>query len=305
MAELCGSCHKAEPGVMMGFLENIAVESQTMQMDLISHQEIIKFNHDTELKNIESFEDIGNYRKGGFKVNFIEKNDEKLATEIIRFDLFSTLDPAEKLAKDVLKKIITSPGVKTYDVRTISEFEMGHLPGAMPMPAPLFNKFFQNLPEDQETPIVFYGAGGCMSHAAFIKAKSLGYNNVGIFTGGYQDWSSTEYVMVDINWLKKAIKEDIPHVLIDLRPTEDIINGHIKSAVTIFITDLDKNRAQFPTRKDAPIIFYGPGSRDAAVQVISWGYRAVGIIPASFDGWQAVSNQVNRGPAQTKITFMP
>ena len=71
----------------MGFLESIAVVPQIIKVDLFPHQESIKFNHDTELKNIESFEDIGKYGGEGFKINFIEINDEKLATEITRFDL--------------------------------------------------------------------------------------------------------------------------------------------------------------------------------------------------------------------------
>ena len=297
MAELCGSCHKAVPGVMMGFLKDISVEARVLQMNFISHQEIIKFNHDTELKNLESFADIGNYSKRGFKVNFIEINDEKLATEISRFDHLSTLNPAEIITKDVLKKIITHQNVKLHDVRPSKKFEKGHLPGAIPMSSPLFEKFGQNLPEDHETPIVFYGNGDCLSYAAFIKAKSFGYNNVGIYAGGYPNWSTTEYVIVDINWLKKAIAAGTPHVLIDLRPTEDIINGHIKGSVTISSTGLAGNRTQFPASKDVPIIFYGPGSKEGATQVISWGYKTVGIIPISFDGWQAVSHLVDRGPA--------
>ncbi|MCK5606879.1 hypothetical protein KAR91_33565 [Candidatus Pacearchaeota archaeon] len=302
--KLCGSCHEAKPGTMMGFLKNIAVEAQIIQMDFISHQEIIKFNRYTELKNLESFEDIINYRERGFKVNFIETNGEKLTTEIIRLDLFSTLEPANKISKDVLKKVITNPNFKTYDVRSFTQFEMGHLPGAMSLPTQLFDKFSTNLPEDEKTPIVFYGNGDYLSHIAFIKTKNLGYKDVKIYAGGYPDWSSTEYVMVTINWLKKAIDDNTPHLLIDLRAPDDIINGHIKGAVNISVTDLDKNRMQFPARKDTPIIFYGPDSKDGAAKLISWGYSAVGIIPASFDGWQAVSNQVGTGLAQTTITFV-
>ncbi len=296
-AELCSHCHKASPGVMFGFLENVSIEGRIMQMDFVSHQEVIRFNNETELNNLESFEDLVNYRKRGFKINFIETTDEKLATAITRFDLLNTLQPTEITTKDVLKKIITNQNVKLYDIRPLKEFEKGHLPGAMPVPAPFLEKFLQILPDDLTTPIIFYGNGNCLSYAAYLKAKSFGYNNVRIFTAGYPDWITTEYVVIDINWLKKAITEGLPHVLIDLRPAEDIIHGRIKGSVTLTGSDLDKNRMKFPASKDVPIIFYGPGNKDGGAQVISWGYRAVGILPISFDGWQAVSHLVDRGPA--------
>lgn len=304
MAPLCTNCHMEEPGAMVGFLANIAVEASLIQMNFTSSQEIIKFNADTGLKNLESFRDINNYKNSGFKINFTEVNDEKIATEIIRFDLMSTLAPADKVAKDVVKKIITNPLVKIFDVRPPAEFKKGHLPGARPIPVTVFDKFVHNLPEDKETPIVFYGTGGCSSHVAFIKAKSLGYKHAEIYDGGYLDWNATEYVIVDVNWLKNAIEENIPHILIDLRPTEDVLNGHIKGAVAIPITDLDNNKAKFPTRKDAPIIFYGPNSKNAATQAISWGYTSVGILPTSFDGWQALSDLVEKGSAKTTISLV-
>ncbi len=296
-AELCSSCHKASPGVMFGFLENVSIEGRIMQMDFVSHQEVIRFNNETELNNLESFEDLVNYRKRGFKINFIETTDEKLAAAITRFDLLNILKPTEIITKDILKKIITNQNVKLYDVRPLKEFEKGHLPGAIPVPSPLFEKFVQKLPEDHETPVIFYGSGNCLSYAAFVKAKRFGYENVRIYAGGFPEWSTTEYGLIDINWLKKAITEGLPHVIIDLRPSEDIIRGRIKGSVTLAGSDLAKNRMKFPASKDVPIIFYGPGSKAAGAQVISWGYRSVGILPISFDGWQSVSNLVDRGPA--------
>jgi rhodanese-related sulfurtransferase len=301
--DLCCSCHQEEPGVTIGFLENISLESREMELDIISRPEIIKFNDETSLHNIPSFADLANYRKSGLKVKFSETNQEKLATEIIKLDLLLTLSPTEKLAKDVLKKIITNPNVRTYEVKSPTESMLGHLPGAMPIPALFFDKAIADLPADKEAPLVLYGTRDYLLHATFTKIKSLGYQDVRIYLGGYSDWTSTDYLMIDSNWLKNAIEAGTPHVLIDLRPTENLISGHIKGAVSIPANDLDKYRKQLPWPKDTPIIFYGPGDRQAAAKVISWGYRAVGVIPSSFDGWQSIGNPVDPGPATPMGNF--
>jgi rhodanese-related sulfurtransferase len=304
MAKLCGSCHDPEPGVMMGFLDNIAIKSRTIQMDFMSHKEVVKFNSDTELKYVRSFRDIRNYRKKGFQINFIEKDGEKLATEIIRFDILKSIAPEEKLAKDEFKKLLGNQNVKVYDVRPPVKYKMGHIPGAMPMPAPAFDKFVKNLPEDKTTPIVFYGVGGCLSPTAAMKTKSLGYKDVRIYFGGYPDWSSSEYGLIDTGWLKTAIDTGTPHILIDLRSAEEVARGHIKGAVSIPVASLERSRAQFPLKKNAPIIFYGPASKEAAAKLISWGYRSVRVLPVSYAGWQAVGYQVSTAPAATAINYV-
>jgi nitrate/TMAO reductase-like tetraheme cytochrome c subunit len=35
MAKFCAGCHKPEPGVMMGFLDNISIKAKTIQMSFI------------------------------------------------------------------------------------------------------------------------------------------------------------------------------------------------------------------------------------------------------------------------------
>lgn len=296
-AKLCASCHQATPGIMLGFLQDISVDTGMMQIDFISHQESVNFSSDTTLHNIASFADLGNHQQRGIRVTFIVINDEKLATEIAVFDHLDSLNQTSIITKTGLQKIITNQNLRLYDLRSPVEFAKGHLPGAIPLPSPLVGQFSQTLPENHETPLVFYGDDNYLNYAAFIKASSFGYNNVRIYAAGFADWNTTEYTIVDVNWLKQAIDQEIPHLLIDLRPTEDIINGHIRGSVTIADADLTGNITQFPAHKDLPIIFSGPASKNAAARVSSWGYRAVGIIPISFDGWQAISPLVASGPA--------
>jgi rhodanese-related sulfurtransferase len=305
MAKLCGMCHEPEPGVMMGFLENIAIKSGTIQMDFMTHKEVVKFNKDTTVKYVKDFKDIRNYKKKGFQINYVEKNGDKLATEIIRFDILKVIEDDEKLSRSEFKMLRQDPKVRVYDVRPPMKYKMGHIPGAGLIPAPAFDKFTGKLPEDKSTPVVFYGVGGCLSPTALMKTKALGYDDVRIYIGGFPDWSKHEFGTVSVDWLKMAISKDIPHVLIDLRPGTKIAKAHIKGAVAIEYATLSASKDNFPERKKAPIIFYGQNSKEAAEQAVAWGYKAVRILPVTFSQWKESGGPVATGPAKSEISYVP
>jgi rhodanese-related sulfurtransferase len=305
MAKLCGMCHEPEPGVMMGFLENIAIKSGTIQMDFMTHKEVVKFTNDTTVKYVKDFKDIRNYKKKGFQINYVEKDGEKLATEIIRFDILKVIEDDEKLSREEFKMLRQDPKVKVYDVRPPMKYKMGHIPGAGLIPAPAFDKFIKKLPVDKSTPVIYYGVGGCLSPTALMKTKALGYDDVRIYTGGFPDWSKNEFGTVTVDWLKMAIGKGIPHVLIDLRPAGEVTKGHIKGAVAIEFAKLEANKDKFPERKKAPIIFYGQGSEKAAELAVAWGYKAVRVLPQSFSQWKESGNPVETGPANNVISYVP
>ncbi len=305
MAKLCGGCHTPEPGVMMGFLDNIAMKSKTIQMDFMDHKEVVKFTDDTTVKYVKSLEDIKNYRTKGFQINFTEKDGSKIATQVIRFDILRAIGDDEKLDKAAFLKYRETPGLKLYDVRPMDAYKAAHIPGALPLPAPAFDKFVKNLPEDKTTPIALYCTGGCLSPTAAMKTKALGYTNVKIYTGGYPEWSQGEYGVVEADWLKGAIAAATPQVIIDLRPEAEVRAGHLPGAVAIAPSELEQAKGRFPERKNVPIVFYGPGSEAAAAKMVVWGYKMVRILPVSFGEWQAAGGPVANGPTATEIVFVP
>lgn len=305
MAKLCATCHTPEPGVMMGFLENIALKSKTIQMDFLSHKGVVKFTGDTKIKNVDSFEDIRNYKGKGFTINYIEKDGENYATEIIRFDILKTINPEEKLSKDEFKEQMKQPNAFVYDVRPPHIYKEAHIMGAKPLPAPAFDKFKGTLPGDKNATILLYGVGGCLSPTTSMNVKAMGYSNVRIYTAGFPDWSQHEFGVTTMDWLKQAISEDIPHVLVDLRSEKEVKAGHIQGAVGIPLADLEKNKVMFPSQKNAPIIFYGGDKEKAAEIAVSWGYRAVRILPVDFEKWKNAGNPVSSGAAKSAITYTP
>ena len=306
MAKFCAGCHTPEPGLMMGFLENISYKAKTIQMNFVTHKDLVTFDKHTKIKNVESFKDILRYKNKGFKINFTaKKGGEKYAQTISRFDVLATVAAEEKLSKKDFKMLLEHPDVTVYDVRPPMLYKAAHISGAKPLPAPAFDKFKNTLPEDTGTPIVLYGPGGCLSPTTSMRIKGLGYQNVKIYTRGFGDWTQTEYTVTTPEWLKSAINNEVPHVLIDIRPEEAVNEGHITGAVAIPFDKIDEHRSKFPRQKNAPIIVYGEGKEQAATKIIAWGYRAVRVLPTSFTQWIDAGNPVQRGTASTTITYVP
>jgi len=305
MAKFCAGCHQPEPGIMMGFLDNISIKAKTIQMNFVSHKDTVQFTDETKIRNVKSFKDIRRYKNKGFRINFTEKTGDKYATEIIRFDILTTVAEEEKLTKEAFKKQLDNENVAIYDVRPPMMYKAAHIAGAKPLPAPAFDKFAKTLPENKDTPLVLYGPGGCLSPTTSIRAKSLGYKNVKIYTRGFGDWSKTEYSVTTPGWLKMAIANDVPFVLIDVRPEESARQGHIKGSVSIPLVRISENKDSFPKKKNAPIVIYGEGKQEAAKEIISWGYRAVRILPISYAKWEESGNPVTTGPVSTRIVYKP
>ncbi|ODQ80508.1 hypothetical protein BABINDRAFT_160781 [Babjeviella inositovora NRRL Y-12698] len=118
---------------------------------------------------------------------------------------YSVISP-ESVAKlynfEQMQKVVTaaSPDVVLVDVREPSEFEAGHIPGAVNIPyksspgaldlraedfQDLFN--FDKPAKDKE--LIFYCLGGVRSSAAEELANTFGYENRGNYLGSFEEWS--------------------------------------------------------------------------------------------------------------------
>ncbi|MFA5354987.1 MAG: rhodanese-like domain-containing protein, partial [Thermodesulfovibrionales bacterium] len=212
LAPLCAGCHNPEPNMLMGTLDNISYKAGTIQLDLTSHKEIVKFDDATKVKNVENMEEMKKFKGKAFRIDFIEKKGEKVATLLTRFDVLKTLKPEDKISKEEFKKLrAEQKNLTVVDVRPLPRYEEGHVPGAIVIPAAAFDKHTDKLPKDKNTPLVFYCVGGCSSPLAAVKAKSLGYTSVKVYVGGMPEWVQTEYVLIKPVYLKNAIEQDVSH----------------------------------------------------------------------------------------------
>jgi len=96
------------------------------------------------------------------------------------------ISPAEA---DLLRE--SSADVTIVDVREDSEWEQGHLPGALHISRSYVEQDIEAAVPDRDRPVVLYCAGGVRSLFAGQTLQTLGYTNVRSLAGGFQAWKSS------------------------------------------------------------------------------------------------------------------
>src|SRR4051794_31149522 len=79
-----------------------------------------------------------------------------------------------------------APGDATViDVREDSEWEQGHLPGALHISKSYVEQQIEGAVPDRDAPVVLYCAGGVRSLFAAQTLEQLGYTNAASMSGGF------------------------------------------------------------------------------------------------------------------------
>ena len=76
------------------------------------------------------------------------------------------------------------------DVREDSEWEQGHLPGALHISKSYLEQQIEAAVPDRDHPVVLYCAGGVRSLFAGQTLQEMGYTDVASMSGGFQDWKT-------------------------------------------------------------------------------------------------------------------
>lgn len=91
-----------------------------------------------------------------------------------------------------VQQAVSSNSALIIDARSKSEYDSGHIPGAISMPS---IDFYRILPDfekshNQSTAIIVYCASRhCgISHTIAEKLNEAGYTNVSVYRGGMQEW---------------------------------------------------------------------------------------------------------------------
>lgn len=87
---------------------------------------------------------------------------------------------------EVLDMIRKSQNVKLIDVRSIQEYEEGHLDGAVCIPLYELQSDIVNKIKDKDTVIILYCASGVRSLKGKEILESLGYTNIYNLKGGIE-----------------------------------------------------------------------------------------------------------------------
>jgi molybdopterin/thiamine biosynthesis adenylyltransferase/rhodanese-related sulfurtransferase len=79
-------------------------------------------------------------------------------------------------------------GATVVDVREASEWEQGHVPGAVHISKSYVEQQIEAAVPDRDAPVILYCAGGVRSLFAAKTLQEMGYTNVASMSGGFQAW---------------------------------------------------------------------------------------------------------------------
>ncbi|MEO6463585.1 MAG: rhodanese-like domain-containing protein [Candidatus Eisenbacteria bacterium] len=95
----------------------------------------------------------------------------------------------EVTVEQVLQQQAKGEDVVYVDVREESEWDAGHMPGAVHLGRGVLEVKVNQVFPDPATPLVLYCAGGNRSALAADVLQVMGYSNVASMIGGWRAWT--------------------------------------------------------------------------------------------------------------------
>jgi rhodanese-related sulfurtransferase len=318
--QVCTNCHKAAPGEISGYFDNVAFKSQAIQLAIDDVKEIIRFDPKAlkvlDAGDAKTPEHLREVRKGHeARVSFVEKDGQKWATEI-RFKGPVKVAKEDLVDYAFVRKLVDqgSGNFALIDSRPLPRFQQGTIPSAINVPYPAWDKVVGRLPADKNALLVFFCQGvTCqMSPLSQRKAIALGYKNTKVYHEGVPEWETRDYLSTRPEFVKAAyVDKDIPAIILDVRSADEAKSGHIKGAVGMPAATVKGKLKSFPPAKlKAPIIVYdgrgGPDAVSVARGLIKAGQSNVQVMTGGLLGWQAAGYAIESGvPALTKVAYAP
>jgi rhodanese-related sulfurtransferase len=99
----------------------------------------------------------------------------------------------EMSVHDVKKRLDAGEKFILVDTREESEWDRGHLPGAIHLGKGVIERDIEHAIPDPSAPLVLYCGGGFRSALAAENLQKMGYTNVISMDGGWRDWTAAGY----------------------------------------------------------------------------------------------------------------
>ena len=93
---------------------------------------------------------------------------------------------------DVKRKLDQGDKFTLVDVREESEWNAGHLPGAVHLGKGVIERDVEAKSPDHATPLILYCGGGFRSALAADNLQKMGYTNVTSMDGGWRGWTDAK-----------------------------------------------------------------------------------------------------------------
>lgn len=321
MPAVCTSCHKPVPGAIRGYFENAAFKSQSMQIELGTSKEIVRFDPKA-LKVVDAgaettVEHLRKASKGHEALVVLTEKDGVKTASSITFKGPIKIAPEKLIFLPEIEQLVAlgpeRGGYTLVDSRPLQRFQAGTIPTSINLPFPTFDRFLDRLPKDKDKLLIFYcqGITCMMSPSSLRRAEPMGYSKVRVYREGWPEWTLKHVGELSANALKVAwIDRDIPHVLIDARAPLDVARGHIPGAVSMTPHQVKAALKAFPAMTlKPPVMVYDAGNGTEAMavarQITAAGYPFVTVVNGGLTSWTRAGYAAPGGVPKLAVAYTP
>ena len=295
----CVKCHQDEAGTVRGFMKAGSQTDSSFAIDVDGKTVEVSYDGSTKMaKNLTTAKELADGKLIMVKVK--EEGGKNVATEL-SYKTPEAYSHQERIieAADLAALLKKDPKKANYailDVRGVSYYEEGHLPGAIVIPNYRFAKYKDRLPKDKNTLIVTYCNGyTCSMSPNFYRVltEGYGYKNVKMFASGFPAWRVTgQPIHTEPEFVKYVMDsgQKDAFVLVDLRSPDKAKAEHIPGAVNLPASDMKAIWQAMPSDKKARIILYSDKMAEAEKAMRDLrvnAYDVVSVLAGGVKGWKA------------------
>lgn len=205
---------------------------------------------------------------------------------------------------ELLKKINGNEALSLIDVRSNDEFVKEHILDSTNMPADSFNQNSAVFDNNNAYVVIDDGINYLGIPLANKLASGKKLEKVYYLTGGFLAWKNklnpvigtgdpnsfvdqSKVTYINSDKLNEIMKSKNNLYIIDVRKGNAYAEGHIRSAVNVFLDDLEKKRQEIPLGKK--IVLYdndGFWAFQGAVRLFDMGILNVYTLSDGFNAWK-------------------
>ncbi|WP_436499640.1 MBL fold metallo-hydrolase [Actinokineospora sp. HUAS TT18] len=181
-------------------------------------------------------------------------------------------------------RVLLAEGAVLIDVRPVTAFAAGHVPGALSIPLrPAFASWLGWLAPHDRPIVLVRDPGQDLVDAAWQAAK-IGYDNlVGELVGGTAAWIAAGH---PIARTRLARADDLAGVrVLDVRQTSEFADGHVPGAVHIELGELPSRVDELAVEPTVVMCGHGERAMGAASVLERVGHRDLAVLEGGPGDW--------------------
>lgn len=213
-------------------------------------------------------------------------------------------------AAEIKKNIAGKEIIQILDIRSSDEYQLEHITGSTSIDSSLP---LSNFDPDKTTVIVGNSSDQETSDKFFEKLKKENFKNIFILSGGFSAWKSSGGNTISIGNprsftdqskvryitsedLKKIIdNQNYPKYILDIRPEDSFLKGHLPGAKNISLENLEKATNKIPLEKE--IFVYGDTDLQGfqgGVRLFDLGFFSVEILKGGMTDWKTKNFSIEK-----------